>query len=35
VHRFDFGPEQLHTEDVERLALDVDGAHVHLAVEAE
>src|SRR5262249_46554760 len=27
--------EQTHAEDVERLALDVLGAHVHLAFESE
>ena len=27
--------EQLHAEDVERLAADVLGAHVHVALQAE
>ena len=31
----DLGAEQLHAEHVERLALDVDRAHVHDAVEPE
>ena len=31
----DLGAEQLHAEDVQRLALDVDGAHVDLARQAE
>ncbi len=31
----DLGAEQVHAEDVERLALHVDLPHVHLAVEAE
>jgi hypothetical protein len=31
----DLGAEHLHPEHVERLALDVDGTHVHLALEAE
>ena len=33
--RHDLGAEQLHAQDVQRLALDVDRAHEHLAVEPE
>ena len=33
--RYHLGPEQLHAEDVEGLALDVDLAHVDPALEAE
>ena len=33
VDGFDLGAEQAHAEHVERLPLDVDSAHVHLAVE--
>ena len=33
VHRFDLGAEQLHPEHVQRLPLDIDGTHVHLALE--
>jgi hypothetical protein len=35
VHGLDLGAEHAHAEDVERLAVDVDGAHVHLALQAE
>ena len=35
LDRFDLGTEQAHPEHVEGLTLDVDGAHVHLALEAE
>ena len=35
VHGFDGGAEQAHAEHVERLAIDVDGAHVDLALQAE
>ena len=34
VHGLDLGAEQLHAEHVEFLAFDVDGAHVHLALQA-
>ena len=34
VHGLDLGAEQPHAEHVERLALDVDGAHVDLALHA-
>ena len=33
VHGFDVGAQQPHPEHVERLAVDVDGAHVDLALE--
>ena len=35
LHRHDLGAEQLHAPHVERLALDVDRAHVDRAVEPE
>jgi hypothetical protein len=35
VHSLHLGPEQLHAEHVQALALDVDGAHVDEALEAE
>ena len=34
VDGFDLGAEQAHAEHVERLAIDVDGAHVDLALHA-
>ena len=33
--RFDLAAEQAHAEHVQCLSFDVDGAHVHLALEAE
>ena len=33
MHGLDLGAQQLHPEHVERLAVDVDGAHVDLALE--
>ena len=35
VHGLDLGAEHPHPEHVERLTVDVDGAHVHLALESE
>ena len=35
LHGNDLGAEEPHAEDVERLALDVHGPHVHLAVQSE
>ena len=35
LDRHDLGAEQLHPKDVQGLALDVDGAHEHLALKAE
>ena len=35
LHGHDLGAEQLHAPDVQRLALDVDGTHVHGATESE
>ena len=35
LHRHDLGAEHLHAEDVRLLPLDVDGAHVDDAFEAE
>ena len=33
LHRLDLGTEQLHAEHVQRLAFDVDGPHVDLALQ--
>ena len=35
LHGFDLGSEQLHPKHVQGLAVDVDGAHVHLALHTE
>jgi hypothetical protein len=35
MHRHDRRAEQLHAEHVDRLALDVDRAHVHHAFQAQ
>mmetsp|Transcript_23470 Transcript_23470/g.49300 ORF Transcript_23470/g.49300 Transcript_23470/m.49300 type:complete len:557 (-) Transcript_23470:110-1780(-) len=35
VDRDDLGPERVHSKDVELLALAIDGAHVHGAVQAQ